>query len=225
MAIQSASLAMTTLNSSNTHPKQKSQFCSSITSASSAPAAPESFDVTHVTSSFMKLRGTVSGTSPYTRGIFHRGDTHVRVLLPEFLCNQSPGFCALMIREETPCPLPVGCPTDGLPKLTQQHSVMLAWGYRLIVLRPATGSPGPPGGPFRLGVPYQSRVDTPLTEVHPLRYSGPDLSGPADVQSLHRSLRVPTLVKYPLPFCGQDGHEAAPPCSCGCGIPASRLLG
>ena len=42
------------------------------------------------------------------RGIFHGGDTHVRVLLPEYLCNRLPGFRALVIREDTPTPLLVG---------------------------------------------------------------------------------------------------------------------
>ena len=54
---------MTTLNSSDEHPNRKSQLLISIASTPSAPAAPESFDETHVTSSYMKSRGTVSGTS------------------------------------------------------------------------------------------------------------------------------------------------------------------
>ena len=35
------------------------------------------------------------------RGVLHRGDTHVRVLLLEDLCNRFPGFSALVVREET----------------------------------------------------------------------------------------------------------------------------
>ena len=65
LAIQSASLATTTLNSSDTHPKQRRQFLISIASAPSTPDALESFDATHVTSSYVKLRSTISGTSPY----------------------------------------------------------------------------------------------------------------------------------------------------------------
>ena len=38
------------------------------------------------------------------RGMFHRGDTRVQVLLQEDLCNPSPGFCALVVREETLSP-------------------------------------------------------------------------------------------------------------------------
>ena len=53
----------------------------------------------------------------YAHGVFHRGDTDVRVLLPEDLFNKSPGFGALVLREETPSPLPVGRPTDGLAEL------------------------------------------------------------------------------------------------------------
>ena len=63
LAIQSANLATTTLNSSGEHPKRRSQLCSSIASAPSTSAAPGSFDATHVTSSSVKSRGTVSGTS------------------------------------------------------------------------------------------------------------------------------------------------------------------
>ena len=59
---------------------------------------------------------------------------HVQVLLPEDLCNQSPGFCALVIREETPSPLPVGFPTDGLSNLTQQNCVVVASCYGLVLL-------------------------------------------------------------------------------------------
>ena len=52
-----------TLTSSNVHPKQLIQFLFSIASATSVPAVPESFDTTHVTSSPVKLRGSVLGNS------------------------------------------------------------------------------------------------------------------------------------------------------------------
>ena len=52
------------------------------------------------------------------RGIFHGGDPYIWVLLPEDICNRSPGFCALVIQEETPSPLPVGCLSDSLPELS-----------------------------------------------------------------------------------------------------------
>ena len=63
MAIQSSSVANVTINSSDAHPKQRSQFISSIDSALSAPVVPEIFDATYMTSSSVKLRGTVSDTS------------------------------------------------------------------------------------------------------------------------------------------------------------------
>ena len=67
--------------------------------------------------------GPISGTSVYSSkaahvGFFHGGDTHVLVILPEDLCNWSPGFGAFVVWEETPYPLPVGCPTDGLSDIT-----------------------------------------------------------------------------------------------------------
>ena len=81
LSIQSSNLAATTLSSSDAHPKQRSQFLSSIASAPSTPAAPESFHMTHVTSSSAKLRGTVSGTSPYSSKAAQAGfsmrDTHM----------------------------------------------------------------------------------------------------------------------------------------------------
>ena len=91
----------------------------SIASAPSTPAALENFDATHVTSSYVESRGTVSDTSPYSSksahvGFFHGGYSRVRVLLPENLCNRSPGIHALVIREDTPSPLLVGCLTDCL---------------------------------------------------------------------------------------------------------------
>ena len=49
---------------------------------------------------------------------------YVRMLLLEDLCNRSPGFCALVVREETPSPFPISCPTGGLLELSQEHFLM-----------------------------------------------------------------------------------------------------
>ena len=95
---------------------------------------------------------------------------------------------------------------------------MVTPGYRLILLLPVSGGPAFPCSPFRLGVPYQSRVDTPHPEVHLPRYPGLDLLGLTDAQRLRkknlgkdkRSLGVPTPAKNPLPFRSQDLSEAAP---------------
>ena len=116
-----------------------------------------------------------------------------------------------------------------MPNLTRQHRVMISPGYRLLLLLSAGGVPALPGGPFRLRIPHQARVDTLLPEVHPPGDPCLDLPGPADAQRLCEddvgedkgSLEVPTLFNYPLPFHGQDGREAVPHCSCGRGIPAS----
>ena len=89
---------------------------------------------------------------------------------------------------------------------------MITPGYRLILLFPATG------GPFRFGVPYQARMETPPPEFHPPGDPRPDLLGPADAQRLFEndvgedeaSLGVPTPAKNPLPFHCQYGREAAP---------------
>ena len=205
LAIQSASLATTTLSFSDAHPNRRSQFLSSITSAPSAPSALEIFDAAHVASSFVKSRGTVSA-SPHTswrlrKWIFHGWDTHVGVLVLEDLCNRSPGFCALVVRKETPFPLPVGCLMDSLLELTRKHCVVIAPSDSLVLLLSAWGSPDLPGGPFRLGVSHQARIQTPLPEVHAPRDPGPDLSGPSyaqhicknDVGKDERSLRVPGI--------------------------------
>ena len=71
LAIQSASLAMVDLNSSDAQLKLRSQFLSSTDSAPSAPAAPESFYATHITSSSVKLRVTVYGNSSYSLKTAH----------------------------------------------------------------------------------------------------------------------------------------------------------
>ena len=62
------------------------------------------------------------------RGIFHGKDSHVLMILPENLYNGSPGFCALVIWEETPSTLPVSRPMDSLLQLTRKHCVMVAPG-------------------------------------------------------------------------------------------------
>ena len=66
LSIKSYRPATATLNSSDAHPKQRSQFLSSIDSAPSAPEAPESLDTTHVTLSYKKSICTVSSTSSYS---------------------------------------------------------------------------------------------------------------------------------------------------------------
>ena len=71
MVIQSYILATTTLNSSNVHLKQMSQFIISIASDTSSPVAPEILGATHVASSSDKLRVTASGTSSYSSKATH----------------------------------------------------------------------------------------------------------------------------------------------------------
>ena len=102
------------------------------------------------------------------------------MLLLEDFCNQSPGLYALIILEETPSPLPVGGLADGIMELTRQQCVVLAPCYRLVILLLATDIYSLPGSPFRLGVSYQTRMETPLPEVHLPHYSVPDTLGPAD---------------------------------------------
>ena len=136
--------------------------------------------------------------------------------LPEDLCNRSPGFCALIIQEKTPSPLPIGCLTYGLPKVNRKHCVVVAQGYRLLLLLPATGGPALPGFPFRLCVPHQACVETPLLEVHLPGDPRPDFPGPTDAQRLRKkdmgkdegSLGVPTPVENPLLFNSQYGRKA-----------------
>ena len=83
---------------------------------------------------------------------------HVRMLLPEDLYNQLPGFSELVIWEETPSPLLVGFPMDKLNNINRQQCVVVALGYYIILLLPATGGPTLPGSPFRLGIPHQVPV-------------------------------------------------------------------
>ena len=65
-----------------------------------------------------------------------------------------------------PPPLPVSCPKYSLLYLTRQHCVVVAPGYRLLLLLSATGGPAVSVGSFRLLIPHQACMDTPLPEVH-----------------------------------------------------------
>ena len=117
---------------------------------------------------------------------------------------------------------------DGLPELIRQHCVVIAPGNRLILLLSNTGGPALPGIPFLLSASYQSRVETPLPEVHLPHYPGPYLLGPTDAKRLCKndvglyegSLGVTGPTKYPPPFHNQDCREVAPYCARGRGIPA-----
>ena len=146
---------------------------------------------------------------------------HIRMILLENLCNRLPGFGALVVREEKPFPLHIGGPTDRLPDLTGQHCVVVAPGHGFVVLLDASGSPALLGSPFRLGVSYQTRVQTSLPEVHVPGDPCPDLSGPADAQRLCKDdvgedegyLGVPTPTEKPPPFRGQDSRKSEPYCT------------
>ena len=118
------------LNSSDSHPKQRSQLLSSIASAPSVPTASEIFDATHVMSSFVESRGTVSGTSSYflkaAHAGFSTGGTHTckddspgGPLKPvaRFLCIGHPGGDTL----PPPWRWPDGKPAKAYPK-TLYHS-------------------------------------------------------------------------------------------------------
>ena len=106
------------------------------------------------------------------------------MLLLEDICNRSPGFSALVIREETPSPLHVGFLTDGLPEIYQEHCLVEAPRHGIVPLLTAEGGPTLAGIPFRLGVPHQASMFYPLPEVHAPGDPGPDLTGPADAQRL-----------------------------------------
>ena len=92
----------------------------------------------------------------------HRGDSHVCMILPENLCNWSYSLCALLILEETPYPLPVDFLTDGLTHLTRQYLIMVDLDYPFILILSYTSDPSLSGSPFRLDVPYQACMVTPL---------------------------------------------------------------
>ena len=117
---------------------------------------------------------------------------------------------------------------DSLPELTPKNCVVVTPGYCLLLLLPTTGGPALPSSPFCLGVPHQARLETPLSEVHALRYPGPDLLASMDAQRICKnnlsedkgSLGVPTPVENPPSLRSQDRREAAPYQSIGRGVPA-----
>ena len=106
------------------------------------------------------------------------------MFLPEDLHNRSPGFGALVVWEETPFPLPVGGPIDGLSELTRQHCVVITPGHGIGLLLAAEGGPALLGSPFHIGVTHQARVPAPLPEVHLPGDPCLDLLAPADAQRL-----------------------------------------
>ena len=109
-------------------------------------------------------------------------------------------FWCIFLREETPSPLPVGCPPDGLPDLSREHCLVENPGHGVFLLLIAEGGPVLAGGPFRLGVPHQASMLSLLPEVHAPGDPGPYLPGPADAQRFCKndvgkdegSLGVPT---------------------------------
>ena len=145
-------------------------------------------------------------------------DTHVGVLLTEDICNRSTGFCAFVPRQETPSPHLVGCPTDGLAELSREHSLVKSPRHGIVLLLATEGSPALAGSPFRLGIPHQTCMQTPLSEVHELCYLGPNIFAPADAQRFCETnvgkdegyLGVTTPTQNFPPFRRQDLREAAP---------------
>ena len=79
---------------------------------------------------------------------------HVQVLLSEDICNWSPSFCAFVPQEETPSPLPVCFPTDVLPELPQEHSVVKIWGHGIILFLASESGSTLTGIPFRFSFPH-----------------------------------------------------------------------
>ena len=108
---------------------------------------------------------------------------------------------------------------------------MVTPSYGVFLILAAGGGPTLSGCPFRLGVPHQTRVLTPLPDVHVPRDPGPDLSGLAEAQRLSEndvgkdegSLGVPTPIKNPPPFHGHESRKSAPYCTGGRGIPDCLL--
>ena len=122
LAIQSACLATTTLKSSDAHPKRRSQLRSTIASAPNAPAAPESFDETYMTSSSVKSRGTVLCTSLYSSKDAHVGFSIGGTRMSRCFSRRTsatgrPFLVHWSSRRRHPPPLPIGCQTDVLPEL------------------------------------------------------------------------------------------------------------
>ena len=143
------------------------------------------------------------------------------MLFTENLYNRSLGFSALVIREETPYPILVGCLTACLPQITLQHSVVVDPCNDLILLLAPTDGPALPCSPLRLGTPHQARMYNPLLEVHPPGDPLMDILFPAEAQRLFKNdvdgdkgpLRVPTPTENPLLFLCQYCSEAVPHCA------------
>ena len=122
--IQSLRLAMATLNSSNEHPNQRIQFLSSVDLDFSAPAAPESLDGTHMTSSSDKSMRTVYSTSLYSSKAAHVGFSTVCTRMSGCFSMRTSTTGRLVFVQNTSGrrtpPLSIGVPTDHLSQLSRQ---------------------------------------------------------------------------------------------------------
>ena len=87
------------------------------------------------------------------------------MLILENLCNWLPSICALVIWKETPFPLSVGCPIDGLPNISWQPCNVELPCYDFALLLSSTGDPDLPNSTLHLRVPHQARVETSLPDV------------------------------------------------------------
>ena len=153
------------------------------------------------------------------------------MILLEELCNWSPGLSALVVREETPSPLPVVCLIDGLHQLTQQHYVVLAPCNGLALLLSCTGGPALPGSTLRLRVSHQAHLEKSLPEVHPPTNLRPYLPGSAYAQRICENdadedkgnLGVPTHSENLPLLRSQYGRKPAPYYTIWRGVPDSSL--
>ena len=141
-----------------------------------------------------------------------------------FLCIDHPGGDT---SPPHPCWLPNGRPAVAYPTTMCHGSSRLP----PITPPPRHWRPCPPWRPLpprRLltgprGDPYPRGPSAVLFWPGSSWHCGRPTSSYDSVGEDKGSLVVLTLLNYPLPFRGQDGREAAPHCSCGHGIPASRL--
>ena len=169
----------TTLNFSDAHPKQISQFISSIASAPSAPAVPERLDATHVTSSSKDSRVTVSGTSSYyskaTYVRFSMGGTRISGCFSQRTSATGRLVCVQTSPWRRHPPLSVNGPTDCLPQLYRQQGDLESMRQEILLLFYKYLDVALSGSALHQRLTHQACVYYPLPEFQSAADPRPDL--------------------------------------------------
>ena len=90
---------------------------------------------------------------------------HVRVFLPEYIHNRSPGLRENTPQENIPPHLTVGGPMDRLPQLYRKHGAVEAARQAILLFFFASLDADLPSPALHQRTPHQVCIYTPILEV------------------------------------------------------------